>query len=111
MCIRDRSYIERANFVLSKFLTDFTEEEIAKCTEGAYGGEKFSSDKVAPLVKINDSQYILELWHGPTCACLLYTSAVIVLKTSDLDLSIETLKSNGVIVLSKEEVNNLDYAE
>ena len=63
-----KSYIERANFVLSKFLTDFTEEEIAKCTEGAYGGEKFSSDKVAPLVKINDSQYILELWHGPTCA-------------------------------------------
>ena len=39
------------------------------------------------------------------------SKAVIVLKTSDLDLSIETLKSNGVIVLSKEEVNNLDYAE
>lgn len=63
-----KSYIERANFVLSKYLTDFTEAEIEKCTSGAYGDGKFSSDKVAPVVKINDSEYILELWHGPTCA-------------------------------------------
>lgn len=63
-----KSYIERANFVLSKYLTDFTKAEIEKCTSGAYGGEKFSSDKVAPVVKLSDSEYILELWHGPTCA-------------------------------------------
>lgn len=63
-----KSYIERANFVLSKYLTDFTPAEIEKCTKGAYGGKKFSSDKVAPVVKINDNMYILELWHGPTCA-------------------------------------------
>lgn len=64
----DKSYIERANYILSKYLTDFTKAEIEKCTNGAYGGEKFSSDKVAPVVKLNDSEYILELWHGPTCA-------------------------------------------
>lgn len=63
-----KSYIERANYVLAKYLTDFTKAEIEKCTNGAYGGDKFSSDKVAPVVKINDSEYILELWHGPTCA-------------------------------------------
>ncbi len=62
-----KSYIERANFVLGKYLTDFTKDEIEKCTEGAYG-TGFSSEKIAPLVKINDDQYILELWHGPTCA-------------------------------------------
>ncbi len=62
------SYIERANLVLKKYLTDFTAKEIAACTEGAYGGNKFSSEKVAPVVKLNDTQYILELWHGPTCA-------------------------------------------
>ena len=63
-----KTYIDRANIVLKKFLTDFTAAEIADCTEGAYGGDKFSSDKVAPVVKLSDGKYILELWHGPTCA-------------------------------------------
>ena len=31
-----KSYVERAKFVLSKFLTDFTEEELAYCVENAY---------------------------------------------------------------------------
>ncbi len=39
------------------------------------------------------------------------TRAVIVLKTSDLELSSEILTKNDVKVLSKEDVNNLDYAE
>ena len=64
----DMSYIERANLVLKKYLTDFTDAEISACTEGAYGGGKFSSEKVAPVVKIGEGRYILELWHGPTCA-------------------------------------------
>ncbi len=64
----DMSYIERANAVLKKYLTDFTTAEISACTEGAYGGEKFSSEKVASVVKLSDGKYILELWHGPTCA-------------------------------------------
>ncbi|HIW58151.1 MAG TPA: ACT domain-containing protein [Firmicutes bacterium] len=37
--------------------------------------------------------------------------AVIVIKTNKLDESLETLKNNGVAVLTKEEVNNLEYAE
>ncbi len=64
----DMSYIERANLVLRKYLTDFTAKQLSECTEGAYGGGKFNSEKVAPLVKLDDQQYILELWHGPTCA-------------------------------------------
>ncbi len=62
------SYIERANLVLKKYLTDFSAEEISECTNGAYGGNKFSSEKVAPIVRLDDKKYILELWHGPTCA-------------------------------------------
>ncbi len=62
------SYIERANLILRKYLTDFTAKQISECTERAYGGGKFSSEKVAPVVKLDDRQYILELWHGPTCA-------------------------------------------
>ena len=37
--------------------------------------------------------------------------AVIVIKTNKLDESLEVLKNNGVVVLTKEEVNNLEYAE
>ena len=61
------NYIDRAKLVLKKFLTDFTAAEISKCVEGAYG-TGFDSEKVAPVVKLADGKYILELWHGPTCA-------------------------------------------
>lgn len=62
-----KTYIQRANAILKKFLTDFTGTEISACTRGAYG-TGFSSKKVAPVVKLKDNKYILELWHGPTCA-------------------------------------------
>lgn len=62
------SYVERAKFVLSKFLTDFTEEELAHCVENAYTDKKFDSGKIAELAHLYDGTYMLELWHGPTCA-------------------------------------------
>ena len=60
-------YKERAISILSSFLTDFTADELAQCIRDAYTG-KFDDDEVAPLVDINNYRYILELWHGPTCA-------------------------------------------
>ena len=62
------SYRERAKFILGKFLTDYTEEEIAHCVDSAYTAEKFGGEDTAPLHKVNDEAYVLELWHGPTCA-------------------------------------------
>ena len=62
------NYRERAKVILSKFLTDFTEEELDNCINKAYTREKFGSDNIAPVYKLNDDEYILELWHGPTCA-------------------------------------------
>ena len=64
----DMSYTERAKEILGRFLTDFTEEELLKCINAAYTKEKFETNSIAPVYKLNDSQYILELWHGPTCA-------------------------------------------
>ncbi len=61
-------YISRAKKVLSLYLTDYTEEEIAYCVEGAYKAGKFSSDKVSPIKRIESGANILELWRGPTCA-------------------------------------------
>ncbi len=64
----NKSYIERAKKVLGLYLTDFTDEELSYCVEGAYKEGKFSSEKVAPVVPLHDNVNILELFRGPTCA-------------------------------------------
>ena len=61
------SYAQRTAFVLSKFLTDYTYEELLIAANEAYAKEKFSPSP-APVVSLNEKQKILELWHGPTCA-------------------------------------------
>ncbi len=65
--LQKMSYIERAAFVLKQFLTDFTDEEIKYCVEGAYIGT-FDNNEPAPVKNIGGNANILELWHGPTCA-------------------------------------------
>ena len=60
-------YVGRACRVLAGFLSDFTPAEIRTCVEGAYGS-RFDTPAVAPLSRLNDDTYLLELWHGPTCA-------------------------------------------
>ena len=64
--LADCSYIERAKEILSLYLTDFTAEELDYCVNGAYAEGRFSDKKVAPLKKLDDNTYILELWKGPT---------------------------------------------
>ncbi len=66
--LKNMNYRARAEFVLSKFLTDFTADEIKYCVENAYTKEKFETDNIAPVYKLDDKTYFLELWHGPTCA-------------------------------------------
>ena len=65
--IKDLDYIGRAKKILPLYLTDFTEAEIDACVKGAYSGN-FDHDIPAPLSDMSDGSYILELWHGPTCA-------------------------------------------
>ncbi len=66
--LADMNYKGRACGILSLFLTDYTFEEIENCVEKAYSKEKFETDSIAPLYGLNERDYILELWHGPTCA-------------------------------------------
>ncbi len=61
-------YMGRANFVLEKYLDDFSKEEIHECTQKAYNYSKFENDTPAKLVALENSFSVLELWHGPTCA-------------------------------------------
>ena len=62
------SYQGRAVSILGEFLNDFSKQELSECVEKAYTQEKFGSAEIAPIKKIDDKTYILELWHGPTCA-------------------------------------------
>lgn len=66
--LADKNYREKAKGILGLFLSDFTEKEISDCVEKAYNRTKFETDSIAPLYELNDAAYILELWHGPTCA-------------------------------------------
>ncbi len=59
-------YQETAYAVMSRFLTDFTEEELKDCIRKAYD-EKFDTPEIAPLAKA-DGAYYLELFHGATIA-------------------------------------------
>ena len=63
-----KSYQEKAKAILSDFLTDFTPEELSQCVESAYAPEKFDSENIAEISKVGEKAYLLELWHGPTCA-------------------------------------------
>ncbi len=68
--MKDMKYYQISAKVLSKFLEDFTEEELLDYTFQAYHEDKWGENTV-PLVQLNaynDREYILELWHGPTAA-------------------------------------------
>ena len=67
MALAPLSYQQRALAVLSRFLPDFTEEELKTAIAGAYG-TGFDHEAVAPMVKVGDWAHALELWHGPTLA-------------------------------------------
>lgn len=64
--LADMSYQEVAYEVMSRMLTDFTEDELKACISGAYD-TNFDTDLIAP-VKYHHGAFILELFHGKTIA-------------------------------------------
>ena len=64
-----KSYPERAADILSRFLTDYTQEELLEDCRAAYSRDSFVGG-AAPLVGVRSTypMEILELWHGPTAA-------------------------------------------
>lgn len=61
-------YQGRAAYVMGRFLDGFGPEELAEYAAAAYGGGKFDTPEVAPVVPLDENTAMLELWHGPTCA-------------------------------------------
>ena len=65
--IAKMSYPERAATVLSMYLSDYTYEELLEDATNAYCEASFP-EGAAPLNKVKDNTYSLELWKGPTAA-------------------------------------------
>ncbi len=66
--MRELSYEEISLRILKEYLSDYSEEEIGECVEGAYNGVSFSHGERTPVVKLEGDLYVMELWHGPTAA-------------------------------------------
>lgn len=64
--LSNMDYKQIANYIMQKFLTDFTASEINECIVKAYD-DKFDSNLIAPLISKSDIHF-LELFHGPTLA-------------------------------------------
>ncbi len=66
--MRDMSYQQRAVYVMTPYLDGFSASELAGYAAKAYSGEKFDAPQVAPVRRVDDKTWCLELWHGPTAA-------------------------------------------
>ena len=59
-------YHDIASRVLGTLLPDFGADELDSCVRGAYA-RNFDAPLVTPVTPLGDD-WLLELWHGPTCA-------------------------------------------
>ncbi len=62
----DWSYAERAAFILGKFFDEYDKDGLLEACKEAEG--KFEDRDPAPIVRLDEGVYVLELFHGPTCA-------------------------------------------
>ncbi len=116
--LADMPYTERAIEILSLFLTDFSDEQLVSCVENAYRPEKFGGEEeeITPISHLYEGIYMLELWHGPTCAFkdmalqllphLLTTSAKIVKNDKEIVILVATSGDTGKAAL--EGFKNVD---
>ncbi|GHU58321.1 threonine synthase [Clostridia bacterium] len=65
--LRGKRYTELAQAVFGAFLSDFTPDEIREIVNSSYLVDNFDVPDTVRLCPVG-SRYVLELWHGPTCA-------------------------------------------
>lgn len=107
--LKDMSYTQRAKTVLREFLTDFSQAQLDSCVDSAYDADKFNSEGITEISHLYDGTYMLELWHGPTCAFkdmalqllphLLTTSAEIVKNDKEIIILVATSGDTGKAAL------------
>ncbi|XP_038067780.1 threonine synthase-like 1 [Patiria miniata] len=64
------TYQQRALRILEKWIhpRDFHPSSLATAVERAYSVENFQSESVVPVAHLQDNQYIMEVFHGPTAS-------------------------------------------
>ncbi len=62
----EMDYAERSAFVLSQYLEEYDKAELLSACQSAYS--KFEESDPAPVVRVDEKTYIMELFHGPTLA-------------------------------------------
>jgi threonine synthase len=63
----ETSYSQLAAAIYKRFGVDLPSSVIEQLMSQSYG-KNFDSDLVAPVVKVDEDSFVLELWHGPTSA-------------------------------------------
>lgn len=65
----NKSYQELAVAILQQYLEDYPTLDLQSMVAAAYQyPAKFDRPEVTPVRELKDGQYLLDLWHGPTCA-------------------------------------------
>ena len=61
-----QGFHDTARLVLGTLLPDYTADELASCVDAAYGAQ-WDAEAVCPVTPLG-TDWLLELYHGPTCA-------------------------------------------
>lgn len=96
--LKNKSYQELAVDILSRYLSDYPKADLVTMVESAYRyPDKFADPRVTPVTELRKGEYILELWHGPTCAfkdVALQLLPYLMTKASEL-----TQDRSGIVIL------------
>jgi threonine synthase len=96
--LQGKTYQELAVDIISRYLTDYPKADLEKMVEAAYRyPDKFADRQVTPVTELWKGEYILELWHGPTCAfkdVALQLLPYLMTKASEL-----TQDPTGIVIL------------
>jgi threonine synthase len=96
--LKNKTYQELAVDILSRYLTDYPKADLETMVKSAYCyPDKFADPQVTPVTELRKGEYILELWHGPTCAfkdVALQLLPYLMTKASEL-----TQDRSGIVIL------------
>lgn len=65
---RNLSYADLAYEIISRFATDIPAADLRDIIDSTYTAEKFGSNEITPLTKLEDNLFMLGLSNGPTLA-------------------------------------------
>lgn len=96
LALQGSTYQEVAEKIFALFLEDYSLAEIRACVEKAYNEGNFTHPQIAPLFKLNDRTFILELWHGPTAA---FKDMALQIMPHFLSLAVKKVQAGKEIVI------------